>query len=63
MVIAPLSLANQTFSLVTLEPQVNQQLAAYTTGQFIQVEGKVNPGGNWILVEESGAISKTSPQR
>jgi hypothetical protein len=60
-VIAPLSLANQTFSLVTLEPQVNQQLAAYTTGQFVQVEGKVNPAGNWILVKESGAIAKISP--
>jgi hypothetical protein len=58
--IAPLSLANQTFSLVTLEPQVNQQLAAYTSGQFIKVKGKVNPAGNWILVEEIEAIVKTS---
>ncbi|MBD2000695.1 FAD-dependent oxidoreductase [Leptolyngbya sp. FACHB-541] len=59
--IAPLSLANQTFSLVTLEPQVNQQLAAYTTGQFVRIRGKVNPAGNWILVEESEAITKGSP--
>ncbi|MBD2056786.1 FAD-dependent oxidoreductase [Oculatella sp. FACHB-28] len=59
--IAPLSLANQTFSLVTLEPQVNQQLAAYTNGQFIRIRGKVNPAGNWILVEESEAIAKGSP--
>ncbi|MBD2066941.1 FAD-dependent oxidoreductase [Leptolyngbya sp. FACHB-671] len=59
--IAPLSLANQTFSLVTLEPQVNQQLAAYITGQFIKVKGRVNPAGNWILVEGSEAIAKGSP--
>ncbi|NJL35643.1 MAG: FAD-dependent oxidoreductase [Leptolyngbyaceae cyanobacterium SM1_4_3] len=58
--IAPLSFANQTFSLVTLEPKTNQQLAAYETGQFIKIRGNVNLAGSWLLVETSEAIAKAS---
>jgi hypothetical protein len=59
--IAPLPIANQIFSLVTLEPAVNQQLATYSTGQFIKVTGRINAAGGWLLVEKSEAIAKHSP--
>jgi hypothetical protein len=39
-------------SLVTLCPQVNQQLEQYPERQSLQVLGRLNPAGNWLLVEQ-----------
>ncbi|HIK28564.1 MAG: FAD-dependent oxidoreductase [Oscillatoriaceae bacterium SKW80] len=47
----PYTLAHQTWTLVTLRPEVDQQLKILQTNQAIAVEGRLNPSGNWILVE------------
>lgn len=39
-------------SLVTLCPRVNQQLEQYPTQQPIQVVGRFNAAGKWLLVEQ-----------
>jgi hypothetical protein len=36
---------------VTLCPLVNQQLAQFRDRQLIQVRGRVNLAGRWLLVE------------
>jgi len=41
-----------SLSLVTLYPQVNQQLEQYPNYQKLQVRGQLNPSGNWFLVEQ-----------
>ena len=38
--------------LVTLDAEVNQQLQACQTGQWVRVGGRFNQSGNWLLVEE-----------
>lgn len=40
----------QTWALVTLEPQVNEQLQAVAEGQSVTVEGWRNFSGGWIRV-------------
>ncbi|HEY9859071.1 MAG TPA: hypothetical protein V6D16_06170, partial [Candidatus Obscuribacterales bacterium] len=39
-------------SLVTLCPQVNQQLEQYPDQQPLQVLGQLNLAGNWLLIEK-----------
>ncbi|HEY9750659.1 MAG TPA: FAD-dependent oxidoreductase [Allocoleopsis sp.] len=39
-------------SLVTLCPRVNQQLMEYPNQQPLQVMGRFNAAGNWLLVEQ-----------
>ncbi|HEY9617437.1 MAG TPA: FAD-dependent oxidoreductase [Microcoleaceae cyanobacterium] len=47
---SPSSFSDRTFSLVTLDPEVNQKLAKLSQEQRVTVEGKVNLAGNWFLV-------------
>lgn len=43
--------SQQQISLVTLHPAVNYQLQQYQDGQKIEVQGRLNRSGNWLLVE------------
>jgi hypothetical protein len=45
-------------SLVTLDAAIDHQLACLETGRTIIVTGRLNPAGNWILVE---AIHPAAP--
>ncbi len=40
----------KTWVLVTLSPDVNQQLIQYKNGDSISISGQINHSGNWILV-------------
>ncbi len=40
-----------TWTLVTLEPQVNEQLQNCLNGQTLTVQGWLNPAGNWLRVQ------------
>jgi hypothetical protein len=48
----PSALPEPTFSLVTLWHDIDQQLQHYNTGDRLQVQGRMNRSGNWILVEQ-----------
>jgi hypothetical protein len=48
----PESLSGQLFSLVTLQPQINEQLATIAQNQTITVIGSLNTAGNWLLANE-----------
>ncbi len=48
----PPELANQTLTLVTLQPEVDRQLLSVPDGQPVTVRGRLNPAGNWLLVAE-----------
>ncbi len=41
----------QVWKLITVHPEINQQLFDYKSGQQIAVAGKFNAAGNWLLVE------------
>ncbi|MBW4516595.1 MAG: FAD-dependent oxidoreductase [Timaviella obliquedivisa GSE-PSE-MK23-08B] len=41
----------QRLALVTIHPEVNQQLKECCDGQLLKVRGRLNRSGNWILVE------------
>jgi len=41
----------QIWKLITVHPEVNQQLFDYKSGQQIAVAGKFNAAANWLLVE------------
>lgn len=45
-------LYNQTWQLITIYPEVNQQLLEFKTGQLIKVIGRLNYSGNWLLIEK-----------
>ncbi|MBR8829390.1 MAG: FAD-dependent oxidoreductase [Gomphosphaeria aponina SAG 52.96 = DSM 107014] len=41
----------QTWQLITLNPQVNEQFLHCQTGQLMEVWGQLNTSGNWLVVE------------
>lgn len=43
---------DQTWQLITIDPEVTQQLAALKTGQTIKLIGGLNWSGSWLLVEK-----------
>jgi hypothetical protein len=47
----PGKLQGITYQLVTLAANIDQQLQALTHGQKIKVYGRLNPSGEWILIE------------
>lgn len=51
LVSQPLSLADQSITLVTLQPDVAQTLQTLVNAQTLKVWGRFNRSGNWILVE------------
>jgi hypothetical protein len=48
---APENIAGQTVSLVTLDARINHQLQDCASGIVLQVAGRFNRSGNWLLVE------------
>ena len=48
----PVELQGQTWTLVTLRSQCDQQLKTCLDRQFLTVWGKLNHTGNWLLVEQ-----------
>jgi hypothetical protein len=50
--ITPMFLEGETFDLVTLDAVVDQQLQQYQTGEVLQVAGRLNRAGNWLLATE-----------
>jgi hypothetical protein len=59
-VLEPKHLCGQTFSLVTLHADVNQQLMAQTDPQVISIQCHVNHAGGWLLVESISLVSPAS---
>lgn len=49
--------------LVTLHPQIDAQLKSYETGQQVQVQGRLNRSGNWLLVEVVEAVEAIGPKQ
>lgn len=49
---APVSLLQSTWTLVTLRPEVDQQLQMCFDQQPLTVWGRLNQAGNWLLVEQ-----------
>lgn len=43
--------AHPSFSLVTLDPDIDRSLQGCITGELIRVLGKLNRSGNWLLVD------------
>ena len=41
----------QMLALVTIHPEIDQQLKECCDGQFLKVRGQLNQSGNWVLVE------------
>ena len=48
----PGSLQEQTWTLVTLRPEVDQQLQMCLDQQPVTLWGRLNQAGNWLLVEK-----------
>jgi hypothetical protein len=48
----PIEWSGHTFCLVTLWHDINQQLQHYRTGDRLQLQGRLNRSGNWIVVEK-----------
>jgi FAD dependent oxidoreductase len=47
----PAQWQQQTLQLVTLQAEVDRQLQQYQTGQLLKGWGRINPSGNWLLIE------------
>lgn len=41
----------QTWKLVTLYPEINEQLQNIPTPSFLKVFGRLNFSGNWLILE------------
>jgi hypothetical protein len=54
--IKPEALAGQRMNLVTLEAECDRQLQQCHSGQTLQVFGRLNPSGNWIVASRIEAI-------
>ncbi len=48
---APKAHQRQTWQLVTVRSQIDDQLQALPHKQFIKIWGRLNPAGNWLIVE------------
>ena len=42
---------DRIWALVTIYPEIDQQLKECCDGQLLKVRGRLNPSGNWLLVE------------
>jgi hypothetical protein len=49
----PETFIHQTWALVTLLPEVDHFLQTCCAGQTIQVWGRLNPAGKWLIVEKT----------
>ena len=50
--------AGQTWMLITLQPEVNEQLHNCTDQQWLTVWGRLNWSGNWLVVEKIDIASE-----
>ncbi|WYL95684.1 MAG: FAD-dependent oxidoreductase [Gloeotrichia echinulata IR180] len=57
VITAPVSNQGQTWQLVTLRSHIDQQLQAYPHKQLLQIWGRPNASGNWLLVENLEELS------
>ena len=48
--------SNQVWNLVTLNPEVNQQLSNYPEGQSINIWGRMNFSGQWLVVDRLRSV-------
>lgn len=48
----PMAQAGQTWTLITLRPEVNQKLPACNDQQLLSVGGRCNFSGGWLVVED-----------
>ncbi|ELS01375.1 succinate dehydrogenase/fumarate reductase flavoprotein subunit [Xenococcus sp. PCC 7305] len=48
----PQDIPQKSWQLITIEPQVNQQLLNLTNGIEINVVGRLNYAGNWLIIEK-----------
>ncbi len=46
--------ANQTWTLIALEPEVDEQLKTCADQQQLNVWGHLNSSGSWLVVEKIG---------
>ncbi|MCT7950012.1 FAD-dependent oxidoreductase [Ancylothrix sp. C2] len=46
-----ITFSEQTWTLVTLQPEVNEQLQNLATGQPVTVQGRLNYAGGWLLLQ------------
>jgi hypothetical protein len=53
----PIALIEQTVTLVTLRHEVDHQLRHYESGQELEVQGRLNRSGNWLLAEAVSPLS------
>ncbi|HEY9597132.1 MAG TPA: FAD-dependent oxidoreductase [Cyanophyceae cyanobacterium] len=47
----PAAYAGQTWMLITLQPDVDEQLQAYPDQQRLNVWGRLNPSGRWLVAQ------------
>jgi hypothetical protein len=47
-----------SLNLVTLDPYVDHQMQTYQSGDRLQIQGRINPAGNWLLAD---AIAPLNP--
>jgi hypothetical protein len=51
-IVEPSEQKNQIWQLITIYPEVNQQLLELKTEQLIKLVGRLNSSGNWLLIEK-----------
>lgn len=49
------------WGLITLNPEVDQQLLAYPDGQPMKIYGRLNPSGKWLVIEVILSEKPTNP--
>lgn len=52
----PLVYTGQTWMLITLEPEVDEQLQVCTDQQQLTVRGRLNHSGSWLVVEKIESV-------
>ncbi|HEY9814535.1 MAG TPA: FAD-dependent oxidoreductase [Candidatus Obscuribacterales bacterium] len=48
-----------SLNLVTLDPYVDQQMQTYQSGDRLQIQGRINPAGNWLLADAIAPLNPT----
>ncbi|KAF3885971.1 MULTISPECIES: FAD-dependent oxidoreductase [Nostocales] len=51
IITSPSDYQGQTWQIVTLRSDIDEQLQTYLHGQFIKILGRFNSAGNWLLAE------------
>jgi hypothetical protein len=51
---APATRAGEIWTLITVRPEVARQLPVIATGQVVEVWGRCNPAGGWLIAEKIG---------